>query len=315
VLDWKRNRLWSFLIAGTKMGLSQLIFYEQPELRHPDLVAAFAGWADAGQVATGAVAYLIRKLDVRRFAEIPVEEFYDFSSLRPAVTVDRGVITSLKLPRNSFFYWQSKTTEHDLLLLHGIEPHLHWQKFVDLILDLAMQLNINRIYTLGGLYDRVPHTKEPMISGVVNKPGLIDVLEKHNIAPIDYQGPSSMHGLLLTSSAQRKIEAISLWGHAPFYVRVETNPMVCFELVKKLTGLLRIEVDLEELRKAGEYLQEMLSRLLADSHDLRGYIQKLEEQYELEGTAPREPLEGADRIIKEVEDFLRNQRHRGETPP
>lgn len=88
--------------------------------------------------------------------------------------------------------------------------------------------------------------------------------------------------------------------------------MVCLGLIKKLTELLGIEVDLDELIKAGESLQKMLSRLLADSHDLRHYIQKLEEQYELEGTAPIEPLEGADRIIKEVEDFLRNQRNRGE---
>ena len=294
------------------MEHSQLVFYEQPELRHPDMVAAFTGWADAGQVATGTVAYLIRKLDAKRFAEIRAEEFYDFSSLRPAITIDRGLITSFKLPRNSFFYWQSGPTEHDLVLLHGIEPHLHWQKFVDLILNLAIQFNVNRIYTLGGLYDRIPHTMEPMISGVVNERSLIDVLGKHNITPIDYQGPSSMHGLLLANCSQKKIKAVSLWGHAPFYVRVETNPMVCLGLVKRLTELLGIEVDLEELRKAGEDLQEMLSRLLADSHDLRGYIQKLEEQYELEGTAPREPLEGADRIIKEVEDFLKYQRNEGE---
>lgn len=295
------------------METNQLIFYEQPELRHPDLVAAFAGWADAAQVATGTVAYLIRKLDARRFAEITAGEFYDFSTLRPAVTVDRGLITSLKLPRNSFFYWQSRATEHDLVLLHGIEPQLHWQKFVDLIIELAHQLNVRRIYTLGGLYDRIPHTREPRISGVVNEPVLIDVLERYTIAPIDYQGPSSLHGLLLTGCAQRKIEGISLWGHAPFYVRVETNPMVCLVLGKKLTELLDIEVDLEEIRTAGEYLQDMLNRLLADSNDLRLYVQKLEEQYELEGTVPREPLEGADKIIREVEDFLRNQRRGGET--
>jgi hypothetical protein len=43
------------------------------------------------------------------------------------------------------------------------------------------------------------------------------------------------------------------------------------------------------------------------------YIKKLEEQYEIEGITPGEPLQGADRIIKEVEDFLRSQRRKGET--
>lgn len=297
------------------MELGQVVFYERPELRYPDMVAAFAGWADASQVATGTVAYLIRKLDAIRFAEIKADEFYDFSSLRPAVTVDRGMIASLKLPRNSFFYWQNKKEERDLVLLHAIEPHLHWQEYTDLILDLAIELNVNRIYMLGGLYDRVPHTREPMISGVVSEPDLIHVLAKYNIVPIDYQGPSSIHGLLLTSSVHRKIEAISLWGHAPFYVRVEANPMVCLGLIRKLIQLVGIEVDLEELEKAGEYLHDMLARLLADSPHLRRYIKKLEQQYKVEGPIAGEPSEDVGRIIKEVEDFLRDQRRKGEAPP
>ncbi|HIE16978.1 MAG TPA: PAC2 family protein, partial [Dehalococcoidia bacterium] len=214
-----------------------------------------------------------------------------------------------------FFYWQSHSTAQDLVLLHGVEPQLHWHKFVSLILNLADQLNVHRIYTLGGLYDRVPHTKEPRISGVVNQRHLTRTLEEHQIEPIVYQGPSSLHGLLLTDCADRGIQAISLWGHAPFYVRVETNPMVCYSLVKKLAELLGIDLDLEELEKAGEYLRDMLDQFLAQSKDLRAYVHKLEQEYELEGTALREPPEGADRIIKEVEDFLREQRRKGETPP
>jgi proteasome assembly chaperone (PAC2) family protein len=154
---------------------------------------------------------------------------------------------------------------------------------------------------------------EPRISGVVNKTDLLAVLKRHNIEPINYRGPSSLHSFLLSSCAQRNMEAISLWGHAPFYVRVETNPMVCLGLVRKLTELMEIEIDLTELVKAGEYLQDMLNRLLADSEELQLYIKKLEEQYEIEGIGPREPSPGADRIIREVEDFLHNQRQKGET--
>jgi len=196
------------------MELSQLTFHEQPELRHPDLVTAFAGWSDAAQAATGTVSYLVKRLSAKRFAEIEAEEFYDFSSLRPTVTVDRGLITSLKLPHSSFFCWQNQTGDRDLVLLHGIEPQLRW--------------------------------------------------------------------------------------------------MACHALLRKLTKFLEIELDLEELRKAGEYLQDMLSRLLAESDQLRRYVQQLEEQYAAEDTAPREPSEDANRIIREVEDFLRNERHRGE---
>ncbi|UCH51936.1 MAG: PAC2 family protein [Chloroflexota bacterium] len=294
------------------MKISETIGRKLPELRNPDFIVALAGWSDAAQVATGTVLYLAKSLDATGFAQIEGDQFYDFSTTRPKVTADRGLITSLQLPQTSLFYWKNQRADHDLVLLHGIEPQLHWQKFVDTILDLASMLKVRRIYALGGLYDSTPHTKEPRLSGLVNVSNLLAVLRRHNIEPINYQGPSSLHSLLLTNCAQKNVEAISLWGHAPFYVRVETNPTVCLGLVKKLTELLEIEVDTEELIKAGERLQNTLNQLLADSEELRHYIQKLEEQYEIQGITPGEPLQGADRIIKEVEDFLRDQRHRGE---
>jgi proteasome assembly chaperone (PAC2) family protein len=287
-------------------------FNKLPDLRQPDMLIALSGWSDAARVATGAVLYLARTLDAVGFAQIEGDQFYDFSNTRPEVTIDGGLIKLLQLPTNSLLYWKNDKTEHDLILFHGIEPNFHWQKFVDTVLDLAGSLDVRRIYALGGLYDNTPHTMEPRISGVVNKEDLIALLNKHNIQSINYQGPSSIHSFILTNCAQREIEAMSLWGHAPFYVRVETNPMVCLGLVQKLAGLMEIEVDLTELIKAGEYLQDMLNRLLSDNEELQQYIKKLEEQYEIQGTSLGELSPGADRIVKEVEDFLRSQRRKEE---
>jgi len=290
------------------MKNSESVFGKLPELRQPDLIIALAGWSDAAKVATGTVLYLTRVLDATGFVQIEGEQFYDFSSTRPEVTIDHGLIKLLQMPNNSLFYWKNGTSDHDVLFFHGIEPNFHWQKFTDTILDLAVDLKVRRIYALGGLFDNVPHTAEPRISGVVNKDYLIPVLQQYQIEPINYRGPSSILGFLLSGSARRGIDAISLWGHAPLYVKVETNPMVCLGLVKKLSQLIGIEVDLTELIKSSEYLKDMLNRLLADSEELQQYVKNLEEQYEIEGTAPREPYPGADRIIREVEDFLRSQR-------
>lgn len=301
------------LSAKQKMENSQSAFRKLPDLHQPDMVIALSGWSDAAQVATGTVLYLARTLDAIGFAQVEGDQFYDFSTARPEVTIDRALIKSLQLPHNSLLYWSNKKTDVDLVLFHGIEPHFHWQKFVDTILDLADRLKVRRIYALGGLFDNIPHTMEPRISGIVNRADLLAVLQKHSIEPINYQGPSSLNSFILSSCAQRNIEGISLWGHAPFYVRVETNPMVCLELVRKLVELIEIEVDLTELIKAGENLQGMLNHLLADSEELQLYIKKLEEQYEIQGTAPREQSPGGDRIIKEVEDYLRNQRRKGES--
>ena len=287
---------------------NNLSFPKLPELSQPDMLIALGGWSDAAKVATGTVLYLARSLDAIGFAQIEGDQFYDFSSARPEVTIEAGLIKLIQLPTNSLLYWKNSEADHDLVLFHGIEPQYHWQKFIDSIIDLAVSLKVRRIYALGGLYDNIPHTMETRISGVVNNQDLLDVLQNHYIEPINYRGPSSMHSVLLNNCAQRGIEAISLWGHAPFYVKVDTNPLACLGLVRKLMELIDIDVDLTELIKAGEYLEDMLKRLLADSEELQQYILKLEEQYETEGTSPIEPSPGAERILKEVEDFLRKQR-------
>ena len=237
MLDWKKreNELQSSLKAEAKMQLNPLTFYEQPELRHPDLVTAFAGWSDAAQAATGTVAYLVKRLDAKRFAEINAEDFYDFSTIRPTITVDRGLITSLKLPRSSFFYWQNQASDHDLVLLHGIEPQLRWQRFVDLILDLAGQLQVHRIYALGGLYDRTPHTREPRISGLVNEPGLLDALEKNGIEVLREARAlrPQLQGILITAYPSWEIAVESMKLGAIDYLSKPFNLDTLEKLIQK----------------------------------------------------------------------------------
>lgn len=294
------------------MESRSLVFLERPVLSEPDMIVALAGWADAAQVATGTVAYLVRKLEASRFAEVNPDEFYNFPELRPTVTIENGVISSLRLPRANFFYWKGGLGGHDLIFVHGVEPHHYWQRFSDLILDIADTMGVRRIYTLGGLYDRIPHTLPTRISGVVNSPRLTALLEEFGIAPISYQGPASFHSLLLMECARLEKEAISLWGHTPFYIRMEANPMVCLALARKLVEMLGIEVDLEELRQAGEYLREMLDRLLAENKEMALYVKRLEKEYLSQPAPSAERTEEAERIIKEVEDFLRQQRDKGE---
>lgn len=89
------------------------------------------------------------------------------------------------------------------------------------------------------------------------------------------------------------------------YIRVEANPMVCLGLLQKL---LELKVNLKEMKEAASSLQETLDQLLSQNEELRLYVQKLEEQHGFEGALPGELLEGTDKIIKEVEDFLKRER-------
>ena len=290
------------------MEPDRIIFVEHPVLRQPDMVAAFLGWPDAAQVSTGTVSYIIDQLSAVKLAEMKSDDYYDFAAVRPTVTIEHGVMQPLSMPLNRFYYWINPGGERDLILFTGIEPQMKWHAYVEAIADLAGYYNVHRLYSIGGLYDRIPHTRETRISGLVNNTELLEVLESYQIEPSNSQGPSSIHGLLLSVFAIRRIHALSLWGHVPFYIRAESNPMVCFEMIKKLSSVLGIDVSLAEIKKSSNHLYSILNRLLSENEQMRHFLKTLEDQYDEEGSVFGTDVSSDDQIIRDVEEFLRNQR-------
>jgi len=277
-------------------------------LSQPDLVAAFIGWPDAAQVSTGTVSYMIKKLPAVKFAEMKSDDYYDFDKIRPSINVENGMLWPISMPTNSLYYWHNPEGPRDLIIFSGIEPQMRWQSYAEVIADLAGYYNSHRVYAVGGLYDRIPHTRETRISGLVNDQAMIELLEQAGIEPISYTGPSSIHGPLLNVCAMRRIPAVSIWGHVPFYIRAESNPMVCFETVKKITSLLALDLDLADLKRAADSLCGILDRLISENEQMRIFLRSLEEQYDLDGNATGVEPEGSAQIIKDIEDFLRDQR-------
>src|ERR671925_1347218 len=108
-----------------------------PELRSPVLVAAFRGWNDGAHGATLAVEYLSRMWHAERFADIDPEEFFDFQSTRPHVSLVDGVTRKIDWPENAFYHGSLPGTDRDAVLLLGVEPNLRWRAFSGLINDLA----------------------------------------------------------------------------------------------------------------------------------------------------------------------------------
>jgi proteasome assembly chaperone (PAC2) family protein len=282
--------------------MEDVVLSHRPELRSPYLVAGFAGWPNAGEVSTGAISYLKEKLRAEKFGEIKPHAFYDSSSLRPQTVIEDGLIKELKFPANEFFYWKSEKSVHDLIILLAVEPNLNWNEYVDSILHLAEQFNVERIYTVGGTYDRVPHTASPMVTAAVSDLELKEELKKYDIEPAEYQGPCSIHTVLLTAAKRRNIKGISLWGHAPHYIQVE-NPKVCYGVLKRLTEMLQIEIDLEEIIAASEYLDEQVSKAISQKPELEEYVKDLETEYQAMEKY-REPAKEED-IIREIENFLK----------
>jgi len=252
---------------------------------------------------------MIKKLTAAKFAEMKSDDYYDFDKIRPSINVENGMLWPVLMPTNSLYYWQNPEGPRDLIIFSGIEPQMRWQSYAEVIADMAGYYNAHRVYAVGGLYDRIPHTRETRVSGLVNDRNMIELLERAGIEPISYTGPSSIHGPLLSVCAMRRIPAVSVWGHVPFYIRAESNPIVCLEIAKKISALLDIGFDLGDLKRSSDSLRGILARLISENEQMRVFLRSLEEQYDLDGNATGVEPEGAEQIIKEIEDFLRHQRH------
>ena len=236
---------------------------EHPPLREPTLIAAFGGWPDAGEVATGSMRYVLRKLRPQKFAAIDPEEFYDFTDVRPQTTLVRPWRREIHWPSNEFHYWQ-RGEGPDLVLFLGREPNLRWKAYIETFLSLAEACGVRRLVTLGGTFDSVPHTGEPRVSGAASDPELRLALEALHVSSSTYQGPTSIHSALLDACRRRGVAGGSLWGHAPHYLQAAPNVKVCYGMLRKLTALLNILLDLEEMRGAARALELRVECRLSD---------------------------------------------------
>ena len=173
--------------------MSELRIVGRPALRRPVLVAAFRGWNDGGQGATLAGGYLARIWEAERFADIDPEGFVDFQANRPHVSLGEGLTRRIDWPENAFYHAPIPGTDRDVVLLLGVEPSLRWKTFSKLILDLARELEVELVVTLGSLLADVPHTRAAPVTGAASDPELVATL---GLQHSRYEGPTGIVGVL-----------------------------------------------------------------------------------------------------------------------
>jgi proteasome assembly chaperone (PAC2) family protein len=289
-------------LQDDKMG--KLIVYEIPVLSQPSLIIGFDGWPNAAGVSTGVVTYLIRKLRAKKFAEVEPWDFYVLTSSRPITSIDGGRVETFAVPASDFYYWSSGKAK-DAIFLLAREPDMHWKEYAELVFQVLKDYGGKRIYTVGGVNDYVPHTREVMVSAVVSDSKLKGELAGYGVEFIDYKGPASIH-TFFSAAARENMEVVSLWGRAPIYIT--QNPMVYYAVLRRLVALLKLDIDLEDMKNAARVTQEQVSEQIAQSSELIDLVKRLEEAYDKQ---VRVELPESGDIIKAVEEWLQHQRKDG----
>jgi proteasome assembly chaperone (PAC2) family protein len=285
----------------------RLIMQDKPELIAPYIMVGLKGWLNAGEVSTGSIDYLRRKLGARPFAYMEPSGFYVYQipsataeqTMRPLVKIKEGLVRKLDLPRNEFFFWKSGAA-HDLILFLGVEPNLDWPEYAQAILDVARQFKAPRIYSLGGIFDQVPHTRKTRILATISHPKLKDEL-KTFARFTDYEGPCSFNTMLLSIAREQGIEIVGISARASLYIQ-DFNAKACYDLLQNVITSAGFGIDLRDLGGAGEALVEMMDKAFSQNATALEQLKKLEEQFD--ATVGEEPLqaqgEDYDRLLAEM---------------
>ena len=276
----------------------------RPELRRPVLVAAFRGWNDGGQGATLAAGYLARLWQAERFADIDPEEFVDFQSNRPLVSLDEGLTRRIEWPENAFYHARIAGTDRDVVLLLGVEPSLRWRTFCKLVVDLARDLDVELLVTLGSLLADVPHTRAAPVTGAASDPELVASL---GLQHSRYEGPTGIVGVLQDACRREGLPAASLWAAVPHYVSLAPSPRAARALCDRLAQLLGVPIDTRELAEAEESYAEQVSEAVSSDEETAAYVAELERRTDEMDLEEHEDLPSGDTLAAELTRFLRER--------
>jgi len=274
------------------------------ELRNPILVCAWSGWNDAGMAASDAVAFIRTRLKFEKVADIDPDSFYDFTQVRPTVHISNGERV-LNWPMNLLSGQRRENQDTDLLLLHGIEPHLAWQTYVETIIEICRKYSVSGVVLLGALLSDVSHRADARVNGSATEDWLAQLLklETSQKRP-SYEGPTGIVGVMSNALREAEIPSASLWANAPYYLGSGKNPRCQLALLQRLNQSLNLNMSLHDMESRITRWEARIESELGKDPEMADLANKVEEssgENELD-------LPDSDEILDDIDDFFRKQR-------
>src|SRR2546427_3870505 len=129
--------------------MDEVAWHGEPPSTIPTMVMALSGWIDAGEAATDALRFLVRQLAAEPLATIDLEDFVDFTHVRPVVRLTDEGERTIRWPRSAFWLWQPPEPRAGLLLFRGLEPQRRWGTHATALPDVAARRGGRPIASLG----------------------------------------------------------------------------------------------------------------------------------------------------------------------
>jgi hypothetical protein len=233
------------------ISIRYLETFQNRKLTNPIMIGGLPG---IGQVGKLVAEYMIHMLGAEKIGEI--HSIY----LPPQVILEENGVA--RLPRNELYLYESGTRQI-LFLVGDFQSTSNEGHYLmtDAYLDIAAELGVKRVYTLGGF--GVGHlVNEPRVFGAVNRAELRAEIERAGIT-FDRDEPGGgiigAAGLLLGLGGTRGIDAICLMGETSGYI---VDPMSAASVLSALSRLIEVTVDPTQLNDRAAEMERVVQGLI-----------------------------------------------------
>jgi len=286
--------------------MSEYINMERrPQLDRPVLFAGFTGWNDAAEAASLALSTIEEASEAKRFGSFDGEECFDYQTVRPQIKLVEGVTRTTEWPENNLSATSGSVASlggRGAVLLSGPEPNFRWRAFSQAVVDLARDLDVRLVITMGALLADVPHSRPVSVAANAQDPSLVENL---GLSASRYEGPTGITGLLHRYCAGKGLPSVSFWASVPHYLPSVPSAPAALALLQSLSNLLGGGFDTTHLERTSEDYQRQVSAAVAQDPDLTSYVRTLEERYDNQAESGISNLPSGDELARELERFLR----------
>jgi len=267
------------------------------ELRNPAVVAAFGGWNDAGDAASGVIDHLADHYEARLEFSFDPEDYYDFQVNRPTARMVKPGERIIEWPTTEVLV--ANLPERDLVLIGGPEPNYHWRDYSNRLMSMLRTVRPEIVVLLGALLTDAPHSRPVPVAATA---GSTAVAEELGLDVSSYEGPSGIVGVLANECTTAGYPTVSLWASVPHYVAEPPNPKATLALLARLEDVLNTPLETGDLPESAATWEAQVNDLIADDPDIATYIAALEERRDEETPTP-----SGDSIAAEFERYLKRR--------
>lgn len=257
-----------------------------PEPRESHAISILHPWIDAGNVGTLSLVRLEQHFGAQQIAHLTTPGvFFDFTRYRPVTKMVDGKRT-LTVP-NTTVSLAKQERGPDVLLCRIYEPHSFAEAYIDSLHQLFKALHVKRHTRLGGMWDAVPHTRPLLVTGTQDGKPLSNAKGLTPRRWGQYEGPTTILGLLNNRLEADGVENISFMVHLPQYLQLEEDFTGTARLLEALSSFYPIPASVTKVEMGTEQYEE-LNTQVERNPEAKRLVSRLEAHYDTRTAAAQE---------------------------